>query len=180
MQRNIYGNYTESRKLQTVLHSELAEFGAPDPMDLSVCRTCDDQPEALIRPNGSDAASSHSQPGQHGEKTGKGHYEEDQDNLPKWVLDALGKGKGKGQARTCYNCGEGDHMARDCKNAFNAAAWRPPKGDGKGGQPWNPKSGGFKGKGKGKGKGGKGSAHSLEEAYWQWPEEEYRSLGNSL
>ena len=53
-------------------------------------------------------------------------------------LNAIGKGQGKGDSRTCYNCGKPGHLAKDCR--------LPPKGGGKGSY-----GGGKKGVGKGKG-----------------------------
>ena len=181
IQRDIYGDYDETRKVINLLQAELPEFGGSDAMDLSVCVACGEQNTETIQPTnqgGTLAPCGPANPSQANEGTEKGTSAENPDNLPAWVLSALGKG-GKGKGATCYNCGGTDHFARDCKNAYNPAAWRPSKGGGKSsGKNNNYKGGGKGGKSKGKGKGSKGSAYSVSEAEWQWPSEEYRSLGS--
>ena len=178
MQKGIYGNYAESKKTLKSMQVELADFGASDSMDLSMIEAYSGEKDEKPTVAGCGLSACTGCPTAEKQEVVKGG-EGDWESVPTWVLDAVGKGKGKGKGGSsgarpetpCYNCGGKGHFARDCRSAYNPAAYRPPSGGGK--STWT--KGGTKGDGKG-GK-GKGKAYSMEEQ--PWPQQELRSLGQA-
>ena len=158
------------------MQDERADFGASDTMDLSMCEAYSGEKDEQPAVTGCGLASCTGCPTVEKPEVVKGG-EGDWDSVPSWVLDAVGKVIGKGGKSGSggarpetprYNCGGKGLFFRDCRQAYNPAAYRPQSKS-----TWT--NGGTKGDGKG-GK-GKGKAYSMEEQ--PWPQQELRSLGQA-